>query len=215
VEIVRNGRGVQYLYFYCLGRQKRRTNCEFRAVPIHLLEQAVKRHWRTVTVSQPHRDAIRTSVMSHIDTVMPERDRRVRAAERLLTQLKNERDRLLKAHYDGAVPIDQLREEQDRIASELAVAEREVCSRRLSREQLVHALDRAVGLLDDAHEQYKQSTAQERRRMNQPVFERLYVYDDEIADSALSGLFERLLAPDLTVQLKAEAATRSRDSMRR
>ena len=51
--------------------------------------------------------------------------------------------------------------------------------------------------------------------MNQPVFERLYVYDDEIADSALSGLFERLLAPDLTVQLKAEAATRSRDSMRR
>jgi hypothetical protein len=73
---------------------------------------------------------------------MPERDKRVRTAERRLTQLKDERDLLLRAHYAGAVPIDQLRDEQERIAVALAVAEREVSARRLGRDQLKQALER-------------------------------------------------------------------------
>jgi site-specific DNA recombinase len=212
VEIVRNGSGVQYPYFYCLGRQKRRTNCEFRAVPIHLLEQAAARHRRTVTVSQPHRDAIRSSVMSHIDTVMPERDRRVRAADRLVAQLKNDRDLLLRAHYVGAVPID-LREEQDRIASELAVAEREVSSRRLSREQLVQALDRAVGLL------VRRTRAVQAEHCpgtppNEPGPLRAAVCLRR-RDRRLCALWavRTAASPDLTLQLKAEEGTRPRDSI--
>jgi site-specific DNA recombinase len=121
---------------------------------------------------------------------MPERDRRVRSAERLVKQLKEERDLLLRAHYAGAVPLDQLREEQERIAAALAAAEREVSARRLNRDQLTQALDRAIGLLDDAYEQYRQSAGPERRLMNQAVYERLYVDDDEIAEMQLSDLFE-------------------------
>jgi len=215
VEIVRNGRGVQYPYFYCLGRQKRRTNCDFRAVPIAALEEAVERHWRTVTIGQTHCDSIRSSIIAHIDVVMPARDKRVRAAERQVQQLRDERDILLKAHYAGAVPIDQLRDEQERIAAALANAEREVSARQLSRDQLQQALDRAVGLLDNAHEQYKRSCGQERRRMNQAVFQRLYVCDDEITESQLSDLFERLLASDLKVQLKDEEAAWSSDPVGR
>ncbi|NTY60114.1 hypothetical protein [Mycolicibacterium sphagni] len=50
--------------------------------------------------------------------------------------------------------------------------------------------------------------------MNQAVFERLHVDDDEIAESPLSELFGRLLAPDLKVQLKnEEAATSSEPNM--
>ena len=68
-----------------------------------------------------------------------------------------------------------------------------------------------VGLLDDAYAQYMRCGGQERHRMNQAVFERLYIYDDEISESPLSELFERLLAADLKVQLKTEEAAWSSD----
>lgn len=207
VEIVRNSRGTKYPYFYCLGRQKRRTNCDFRAVPIQLLEQAVELHWRTRTIGRAYRDSIRAMATEYIDQVMPERDKRIRTAERLVAQLKDERDALLRAHYAGAVPLDQLREEQDRIAAALGSAEREMKARCLSRDQLKASLDRALDLLDCAPEQYRRAVGNERRWMNQSVFQRLYISDDEIVDARLTDLFERLLAADLRNQLEEETTS--------
>jgi hypothetical protein len=39
-----------------------------------------------------------------------------------IVQLENERRALMKAHYAGAVPLDILKEEQERIKGELATA---------------------------------------------------------------------------------------------
>jgi site-specific DNA recombinase len=154
VEIVRNSQGRRYPYFYCLGRKKSRTNCDFRATPITAVEHVVERHWKTVSIGQTHREAVRRLVLDYVDTLLPARDKRVRTAERRVSQLKDERDLLLRAHYAGAVPLDQLREEQDRITNALVAAERELSSRQLSRDQLERALDRALALLDKSFEQY-------------------------------------------------------------
>jgi site-specific DNA recombinase len=204
VEKVRNSRGTQYSYFFCLGRQKRRTNCDFRAVPMLLVEELVEDHWRTVAMRPDHVEFVRAEVLKHIDILVPERDRRVRVAERQLARLKDERDALLRAHYAGAVPLDQLRDEQDRIGSAMATAEREVSSRRLSRDQLEASLDGALSLLSNPHSQYKRSTGPERRQMNQAVYRRLYICDDEVSDVERTDLYERLLASDLEDQLRAE-----------
>jgi site-specific DNA recombinase len=116
-QIVRNSRGHPYPYFHCLGPPKRRTNCEFRAVPIRILEEAVERHWRAVTITEAQRDGIRAAVLEHIGKLLKERDRHVRAAERRVRQLADDRALLIRAHYSGAaVLLDQLREKQERIA---------------------------------------------------------------------------------------------------
>jgi site-specific DNA recombinase len=207
VEIVRNRVGNRYPYFYCLGRKKGRTTCDFRAISIPAVEGLIEEHWQTRELDRPQRDAIRSHVLKYIDTVLPERDKRIRTAEHAANQLKDERDLLLRAHYAGAVPIDQLRDEQDRITTALAAAEREVAIQRLSREQLQRALESALALLDDAHKHYQSSSAQERRYMNQAVFRQLYLYDDAVADARLTDLFEQLLAPDLVTRLDAELTT--------
>jgi len=168
------------------------------------VEQVVEDHWQTVSTTESHRDAVRRYVTEHIDILIPERDRRVRAAERLVVRLKDERDALLRAHYAGAVPLDQLRNEQERIAAALAGAEREVSSRRLGRDQLAVSLDRALSLLNDAHAHYKHSTGPERRQMNQAVFRRLFIYDDQITEAERTDLYQRLLAPDLNDRLRTE-----------
>ncbi len=207
VEIVRNAQGTRYPYFYCLGRKKRRTDCDFRAMAITSVETLVEEYWRSRKLTEQQAMAIRELVIDHLKKQLPERDRRLQAAHRRVKQLTKERDTLLRAHYAGAVPVDQLRGEQERISGALANAEREIAERRLSREQLEHSLERALGLLRDPYVLYGESAIVERRAMNQAVFDRLYVQDDEIADVQLTELFERLLDPDLSTRLDEEATS--------
>jgi site-specific DNA recombinase len=115
-------------------------------------------------------------------------------------------DALLRAHFEGAVPLDQLRTEQDRISTALANAQHEVAERQLTRDQLHNALDGALNLLHDSHSlSLSGQSRRERRGMNQAVFPRLYIYDDAV-DAHLTDLFDRLLAPDLKELLGAQRA---------
>ncbi|MGB2950664.1 MAG: recombinase family protein, partial [Rhodococcus sp. (in: high G+C Gram-positive bacteria)] len=189
VEIVRNGKGTRYPYFYCLGRKTRRTECNFKAVAITAVEKLIEDHWATRELPNVLRTAIRQDVRAYLDVLLPYRDKRVRAAEREVKRLTDERDALLRAHYAGAVPLDQLRSEQDRISSAIANAQRELADRQLTRDQLHNSLDSALSLLNDSHRLYVGSHARERRAMNQGLFERLYVYDEAV-DAQLTDLFE-------------------------
>lgn len=190
IEIVQNARGTLYPYFYCLGRKKRRTACDFRAISISSVEALVEEHWRTREISEFDASEIRQLVMAHLDTLLPERDKQMRIAQRAATRPTKERDTLLRAHYAGAIPLEQLRSEQERISTALARAEREVTERKLSREQLERALEGALRLLDDAYSVCTQSGIVGRRAMNQAIFDRLYIRDDDTADTQLTELFD-------------------------
>ncbi|MFV8241914.1 recombinase family protein [Mycolicibacterium peregrinum] len=203
VEIVRNSTGTRYPYFYCLGRKTRRRECSFKAVAISTVEALIEEHWATRELPATMQTAIREDVVAYLDVLLPYRDKRVRAAEQQMKRLTDERDALLRAHYAGAVPLDQLRSEQERISSALASAQRELTDRQLTRDQLQGSLNNAIGLLNDSHSLYLGSHSRERRAMNQAVFDRLYIYDEAV-DAQLSDLFELLLAPDLKERLDEE-----------
>ncbi|OYN77683.1 recombinase family protein [Mycolicibacterium sphagni] len=204
IEVVVNGTGVRYPYFYCLGRKMRRTNCDFRAIAVTSVEELVADHWRTRRLTDKQIDRVRVLVAEYVDTLLPERDKRLRTAQRVIAKLTNERDMLLRAHYAGAVPLSQLRSEQDRIAAALAVASRDLDQRQMTRDQLSAGLERALDLLRNPHQAYACSDSVGRRAMNQAVFDRLYIHDDEIKDAQLTELFDRLLDPQLKEHLDVE-----------
>ena len=206
IEIVRNGKGVRYPYFYCLGRKKGRTNCNFKAVSITHVEKVVQQHWGTRELTDEQRRTIRQDVVDYLDKLLPERDKRLRAAQGDVKRLFDERDALLRAHYAGAVPLDQLRTEQERISAEIANAQRELATRKSNREELHDRLDAALRLLRDSEAFYARCRSREQRLMIQAVFERLYIVDDEIVGDKLTELFDRLLAPNLKASLDAETA---------
>lgn len=137
------------------------------------VEELVEEHWRTRELTDEQISGVRQEVLEHLDMVLPDRDKRIQAAKRAVTTLTDERDVLLRAHYAGAVPLDQLRAEQDRIGRALAAAEREITQHEKGREQLVAGLDRALNIIRDAYDAYKRIGATERRAMNQAVFDRL------------------------------------------
>jgi site-specific DNA recombinase len=79
-----------------------------------------------------------------------------------------------------------------------------VAERQVTRDQLEQALEGALNLLHAPHGVYVQSGIVGRRAMNQAVFDRLYIHDDEVVDAQLTELFDRLLDPDLRNRLDAE-----------
>ncbi|WP_131701334.1 MULTISPECIES: hypothetical protein [Mycobacteriaceae] len=168
------------------------------------IEALIEEYWRTRSRSDQDRASIRREVIQYLDTALPKRDKYVRDAEKAVRDLTAERTMLLRAHYEGAVPLEQLRSEQERINIELGAAERVLKERLLSRDQLQRSLDHALELMRDPHQAYVASGSRGRRLMNQAMFSRLNLSDDEIVDARLTDLFERLLDPNLKKLLDEE-----------
>ena len=147
---------------------------------------------------------IREIVGNHLNIVLPARDKDRRAAMGRLAQLKAESDKLLQAYYADAIDVDHLREEQTRIAASRAGLERRLGQSQLAVEQIHAAFERCCELLLSAHDHYLVSDDNGRRDLNQAVFERIYIRDDEVVGSDLTPVFHRLLDDDLAATLEHE-----------
>lgn len=168
----RNARGDMYDYFFCLGRQRRKNGCEFRAVQVHVVEALVEKHWATITLSAAHANEIRRAIRDHMDKTLPGYGQKRESATAELVALNNESDRLLKAHLADAVTLDQLKREQARIAVERASIERNFSAEDMGEMRLTRILDYYCRLLGNAEEHYIQGDETIKRELNQSVFRR-------------------------------------------
>ena len=104
--------------------------------------------------------------------------RDIRSLTARRTNLENQRRRLLQAHYAGAVPLELLKEEQNRMSHELAAIQHELdgykADARLVRAHLSQALD----LLEDCHRMYTAAPDHLKKQLNRVFFERVLVNPD-------------------------------------
>jgi site-specific DNA recombinase len=203
-EQSRNRAGTLYDYFYCLGRQRLKNGCDFIATQAHVLEDLVEEKWASVMLPADRIDAIRRLVLEHLDAVLPNQERDQARAEREVFELNRQSDRLLQAFYADAIALDHLKQEQARIAAARASAQAELERTLADRDLLVQKLDYLCTVLADAQRYYVGATPVLRRQLNQSLFERLYVYDDEVIGSDLAAPYQRLLAATLTRDLATE-----------
>jgi hypothetical protein len=102
--------------------------------------------------------------------------------------------------------LELLKKEQSRIALERAAAEAALAESQASREQVTYNLHRALALLDNSHNQYASASGVVRRQMNQAIFTRLWLIEDEIVGADFTPVYRRLLADDLAGEIAAEDA---------
>lgn len=200
----RNSQGVEYDYFYCLGRQRYKNGCLFRAIQVPHLERLVEDHWARVTLAPNIVSEIRALVMEHIEKVMPHAVAAKSVATATLQRLQHESDKLMEAHYADAISLPDLKREQNRIAAQRAKAEADLTKLDLNDASLLRKLDYCCNLLEQAQQHYLAGSDTIRRDLNQGVFEHLYVDDDEIVGSDLKPAFQRLMSDSLADDLASE-----------
>ncbi len=203
IHVVTNRQGIKYEYFECLGRV-RKNGCTQKVVLSELAERQVERYWSRVELSRAEVAAIRVLARRHIATVLNNRERHLEKARARVAALEDERQKLLRAHYADALPLGLLKEEQHRIAGEMASAEALIAEHEADLGSINDRLDALLDILDDAQATYRQAPGVVRRQLNQAVFQRLYLDDDTVVGADLSQPYLRLLSPELPDQLLQE-----------
>jgi DNA invertase Pin-like site-specific DNA recombinase len=194
----------KYLYFFCLGRAKG-TGCDQPYVPAHRIEEAVENFYANIVLEPERRAAVQRYVQGHLDHAKRTGVREAESQRTRLTRLKDEQRTLLRAHYAGAVPIELLREEQQRIGNEIAQADQRLKATELRFEQIECAFEDALMLGADCQRMYREAPPQVRRQANQTIFEKLRVHNDEVVGAELAEPFAQLLAYDAARRLEVEA----------
>ena len=203
--IVTNARshtGRIYPYFVCIGRHQKRTACTMKAVLIDRVEELVEEHYATIQLPAQLLEVIerdlRHDLTAHYEQARSEHTRLERQRTRLLAQ----RDKLLKAHYADAIPLDLLKTEQDHIGKQLAHIEERITATD-DHQALVEAnLERALDLARNCQTAYLTAPPKVRRLLNRVFFTRLYIEDDAIRSE---------LAPPFDVLLRGDAKTPETD----
>ena len=123
------------------------------------------------------------------------------------TNLEDERRRLLQAHYAGAVPLELLKEEQERLGRELAGIQRQLDAYQADAKLVRAHVEQSLDLLEDCYLLYMAAPDHMRKQLNQVFFERVLVnpaVDEEGRSSCLvsvvmTGLAESFRIRTITV----------------
>ena len=174
VQNTKNGKGVLYPYFICARRQ-RLHDCSFKAVLIEVVEAQMQEVYRRLYVSEADRQEIERYLLAELARIEGEKDRSVQSLTVRRTNLEDERRRLLQAHYGGAVPLELLKEEQDRLGRELAGIQRQLDAYQADAKLVRAHVEQALDLLEDCYRLYMAAPDHLRKQLNQVFFERVLV----------------------------------------
>ncbi len=184
----KNRWGTIYPYLICSGRKRRTTTCKRQAMPMSLIDELIEDEYRTIALSPQLRDTI--------EGLDP---RRLRRPSRQLTKpndasstaqrmdLTAQRQKLLEAHYAGAIPLDLLKNEQDRIGSQLGRIQEQLAMTDTNYEQARATLADTLDLTRDCHTAYLEADDNTRRLFNQAFFTKIYIDEDDETQSGPSG----------------------------
>ena len=176
-----NAKG-KYLYFFCLGR---RDGCDQRYVAADEIEQRVGalygRMKMDVAALQTAEDAFKQEMDEQHRTAAP----RIDEAKRQLTQLDLQRRRVARGVVDGSIPSDLAREEQGRIAREMATASRAATLAEQSAHDFERPFRLVLELIGRCEEIYERGDSTVRRLLNQAFFEQIYIRHGEVTDAEL------------------------------
>lgn len=111
----------------------------------------------------------------------------------------------MQAYYAGAIDTELLRKEQDRLRTSQVTAERQLRHLQTSRDKLHTALNQCLSILHNGQQQYLAATDNSRRDLNQAVFDKIYLDDDEITSSQHKAVYHYLLDSNLPAVLEGEA----------
>ena len=211
VTHAKNGKGAVYPYFMCAGRHSKRTSCTRQAMPISDIEQKVEDYYRQVQIPEHVVTALRHMLTRQFDDLhaASKAERHTLSAER--DRLRDERRSLLHAHHAGAVPLDLLKEEQDRIARRLAFLDSRIDAGQVEYDQARAHLEDCLALAGNAHAIYMSLDDSLRRICNQAFFDRINVYEVENTDTVDADAgepFDTLFHPALHAEALAYEARR-------
>ena len=177
VQNAKSRAGLIYPYLVCTRRHRLHT-CDFSAVLIDQVEQRVADLYQHIALTPADRRMVQAYLDEELDHIQASSQKDIRALRVRRTQLEDQRRSLLQAHYAGAIPLDLLKEEQERLSRELARIERALKDYQADATLVRAHLDQALNLLEDCHRIYTAAPDHLKKLLNQVFFSHVLVNPD-------------------------------------
>ena len=174
--------GLHYGYFFCLGRNKKRNDCQLPYLPADQVEMLVARNWFNEIFTKVTIADVRARVTEALELHTTEADQIVREQTRRLSKLERTRSKLVDAYLNDAIPVDELKVRQDQLSTELLDAKRQLEAATADVDLLWERLDVVLRLLASCGLLYRECDQQARRVLNQAMYERIMVDVDEVTN---------------------------------
>jgi site-specific DNA recombinase len=188
--------GGTYEYFFCMGRKDKSNPCPRPFVKLPAIEAGMNEFYRHMQIDPETGSEIRELIIAELDADTKNAAAQVAAATRTKAQLERERKKLLEAHYAGAIPLDMLKSEMDRLTRGLNATEKDLTESKETRSQLALLLDQAIKAITTCHAVYASGDARPfiRRMLNQGFFSKVYIEEDgSVSDGEIQEPFVHLL----------------------
>ena len=174
VQNAKNSKGTIYPYFVC-ARRCRLHDCAFTAVLIDVVEDRMSDLYRAIELSAEDRTQIEHYLHDELAQIEGDKAKAIRSLTTRRTNIEDRRRRLLHAHYEGAVPLDLLKEEQAELSTELNQIERQLAAYQADAAEVRQHLTQALDLLEDCHRLYQAAPPHLKKLLNQVFFDRVLV----------------------------------------
>ena len=163
-----------YHYFVC-ARRHRVHDCTFKAVLIDEVEARVAELYQQIRLSSDDRREIERYLRMEFEHIQANRQQDIQRLTTRQQQLENQRHKLLEAHYEGAIPLDLLKKEQEQLTSGILAIQRELDGYTADAALVEQHLTQALDLLEDCHRLYLAVPDRLKKLLNQVFFERILV----------------------------------------
>ena len=174
----KNRHGNVYPYFVCAAKHSGRGECTRQAMLIEEVERLVERHYETVQISATTRQAVAERLHSQFDELMASESDALADLTKERGRLEDEQGKLLQAHYAGAIPLDLLKKEQDRISAGLETIKNRIEAHHDEYTDARNNLDDSLNLLEHAADIYARCDDANRRLCNQAFFTKIYIEEE-------------------------------------
>ena len=195
VQISKSKTGAYYPYFMCEGRHSKRTDCKQKAVLIEEVDTRIEEHYEHIALDPNFRLQVEAMLIEELKNARVGTETELRDLQRQRDKLERQRDKLMQAHYEGAIPVELLKREQDRIASGLLEISGKLEAANLHFDTVEDNLRAALDLTENCALAYKTAPDHIRRQFNQAFFKRVLVNSDTSVDPELAPPFDTLLGP--------------------
>lgn len=191
VQVTTSKRGYQYWYFFCANTRDGGA-CASRHVNVERIERAVENHYATIRFDPQ----FITDVRAHIVETLTGEKTATRLLKQQLTKelhrLDVQEGNLIDLVSDASIPHAKVRQKLREIERE-----REHLKARLNETdntlaQDARLIEACFSLLTDPHQLYRCCNDEQRRLLNQALFARLYVHEEEIVGHELNEPFATL-----------------------
>ncbi len=178
---INSGRGGQYAYFFCLGRAKKRTDCDLPYLQAEHVESMVAAEWHKVALTPKQVARAKQSGRDALTEARRTRSRELTSAEREVARLTTTKQRLLDAYLAEVVSLDDFKHKQEEVTLQLNAAQARLNQLTVDDERVEARLNIVLSLLENAGRFYDSLPPEARQEVNQAAFRafEIGITDDE------------------------------------